>query len=257
MKVVRREIVQLLRRPASYGCMILYACILLTGILEELSVGNGVSSGWFEQYWYAENFSIGQLVSPLIFSIAISGICAEEQKGHYNWLVLMRSGYKKYCIQKVSAAVIESIILYTASIILAVGMGSILFPDVFQASTAESLKASFPGGLWGTLATRVGYWLSFILYIILNSLNIGIFAIMAICISVFTSNRYIIAALPFFLSRLGSFAGGWFAKITYTPFGKEWDADGGCINCIVANLVVYLILSLIFVAELKWRRRHG
>lgn len=257
MKVVKREIVQFFKMPISYGCMILYACILLMGILEDLSVGNGVSNGWFEQYWYAENFSIGQLVSPLIFPIAISGVCAEEQKGHYSWLVLMRSGYKKYCIQKMSAALIESILLYTVSIFIAVGIGSILFPTVLEMSTAESLAASYPGGLWGCLAIKSGYWFSFLLYVILNSLNIAIFSMMSICVSVFSANRYIIAALPFFLSRLGSFAGGWFAKITYTPFGKEWDADGGCVMCIIANLIAYLVLALIFITALKWRRRHG
>lgn len=258
MNVVKREIAQLFKMPISYGCMILYACILLMGILEDLSIGTGISSnGWFQQYWYAENFSVGQLVSPLIFPIAISEICAEEQKGHYSWLVLMRSGYKKYCIQKLSAAIVESIILYTVSIFLAVCVGSILFPTVLEASTAKSLAASYPGGLWEKLAMKMGYWFSFFLYVLLNSLNIGIFSIMAICVSVFSVNRYVIAALPFFLSRLGSYAGGWLAKITYTPFGKEWDADGGSIRCIAVNGIAYLILSLMFVMALKWRRRHG
>lgn len=253
--MVKRELGRLLKAPVTYACIIIYMGVLFLGIIEDLRAGSSI--GWFEQFWLSENFGVACLIGTLIFPIAAAFGCYEERKGHYDWLVMMRSGYPKYCRSRVAAVVIGSMLMYVVSVALTVTVGSVFFPLVYRASNSEQLASYFPGGLWVWIAGRYGYWTSFFLYVLLNSLSVGIFSMVAVCVSVYSTNRYVICALPFFLYRIGTYLGGVLSRTAYSPFGRELQADGGAVNCIIMNLLAYLVLGYLYYFELKWRRTHG
>lgn len=251
-----RELKRLFQSPLSYCCVLIYAGVMLLGILTDLS--GGTNQSWFGLYWYTENFGVSSLIAVLVFSIAVSAVCYEERRGGYDWLVMMRSGCGKYCFVKAAAACMGSILMYLLSTLLFVCIGSIIAPSTLSNCTAEGIERFFSvKGVWSELAEDYGYWASFAFYVLLNALSVGTFSIITVCLSVYCSNRYIICAFPFMIDRLGTYVGGILSRLNYTPFGHEYSADGRIVTCILWNLAACTVLGLLYLGEMKWRRSHG
>lgn len=255
--MIIRDIKHMLRRPVSLFCVLIYTGVLLLGILEDITGETRI--GCFEAFYFTENYGIATLLQSLIFPIAAAGCYFDERKGHYDWLMQMRSGQLRYCLSKITAVVLGGIILYMSSVALFFLLCIFLNSDMIAACTADYMAAymGIKSGLWYHLASSGFYWVGVALYVFLYSLCIGIYNMIALCVSVFCRNRYVFYAFPFLLTRIGFIFGGYFSSTVYTPIGREICADGGVIRCIAMNLLAYAVLGCLYYRELKWRSVHG
>ena len=137
-------------------------------------------------------------------------------------------------------------------------------PGVRQGGTVESIKLLFGGTLsgdiepfWYKMALVIGYYPAAILHALGYSFQIGIYVLIGLCVSVFCTNQYVFYTLPFLLTRIGGYIGGFMTWSLYTPFGMERTADGGLTMCIVRNLAAYAVLGFLYYREMKWRGING
>lgn len=249
-----RELKRLFQSPLSYCCVLIYTGIMLLGIFPDLNTKT--SQGWFEKYWLTENYGVSCLITALIFPIAVASVCYEERRGGYDWLVVMRTGCRRYCLVKSAAACAGSVLLYLLSVLLFVCIGSVIDPGLLANCTGEALERYFQGAVWAGLAKDYGYWASFLLFVLLNALSIGIFGSLTVCLSVYSTNRYVICAFPFVIERLGGYVGGVLDRWHYIP--SVYASGTGTIRqCILRSLAAYAVLGGLYLWEWKWRRRHG
>lgn len=252
-----REIKRIIQKPTALICVIIYTGIMFLGVESDLRAG--YETGLLNLFWFTENFGVTLFVQTLIFPIAASGNFFDERKGHYDWLMQTRSGQLRYCAAKIVSAVFGGIILYMSSVLLFFLLCVILSPAVKNACTAEAIKSFFQSGdcFYTRIADVIGYYPTIILYALQYSFHIGIYALIGLCVSVFCTNRYVFYAMPFLLTRLGSYIGGLLAADAYIPFGKEFSADGGWVMCITRNLMAYAVLGFLYYREMKWRGING
>ena len=249
-----RDIKTIFKQPVTAVCIVIYACLLILGAAEDLQN----SSSLFELFWFSENFGVTLIVRSLVFPIAVvSGYCAERH-GHYDWLMMMRMGEKKYCAFRVISCWLIGIFLYLLSAFLFCCIVMIT-ADGDRVNTAERLVYFFgQKTVWSSLAEKTCFLLSFFLYILLNSLAVGICILLALCAAVFDWNKYAIFTIPFLLGRIGSFFDGSpLSLLFYSPFGRELETDGGMVSCLLRNGIAGLILGFLFYKEVCWRKRHG
>ena len=88
-------------------------------------------------------------------------------------------------------------------------------------------------------------------------IHIGIYVLIGLCVSVFCTNQYVFYAMPFLLTRVGTYIGGVLALDAYIPYGKELLADGGWGICLTRNLAAYAVLGFLYYREMKWRGING
>lgn len=84
-----------------------------------------------------------------------------------------------------------------------------------------------------------------------------IYVLIGLCVSVFCTNQYVFYAMPFLLTRVGTYIGGVLALDAYIPYGKELLADGGWGICLTRNLAAYAVLGFLYYREMKWRGING
>lgn len=260
--MIGRELKRILQKPAALVCIIVYIGIMMLGVETDLRADH--ESGILSLFYFTENYGVTAFIQTLIFPIAAAGNYFDERKGHYDWLMQMRSGQMKYCFAKIVSAVLSGIILYMISVLLFFVLCISIAPAVRQGSTVESIKQLFGGTLsgdiepfWYKMALVIGYYPAAILHALGYSFQIGIYVLIGLCVSVFCTNQYVFYTLPFLLTRIGGYIGGFMTWSLYTPFGMERTADGGLTMCIVRNLAAYAVLGFLYYREMKWRGING
>ena len=245
--MIGRELKRILQKPAALVCIIVYIGIMMLGVETDLRADH--ESGILSLFYFTENYGVTAFIQTLIFPIAAAGNYFDERKGHYDWLMQMRSGQMKYCFAKIVSAVLSGIILYMISVLLFFVLCISIAPAVRQGSTVESIKQLFGGTISGNIEP---FW-----YKLGYSFQIGIYVLIGLCVSVFCTNRYVFYAMPFLLTRLGAYVGGLMTWTLYTPVGMERAADGGLIICLTRNLAAYAVLGFLYYREMKWRGING
>ena len=107
------------------------------------------------------------------------------------------------------------------------------------------------------MALSIGYYPTVIVLAFQYSLHIGIYVLLGLCVSVFCTNRYVFYAMPFLLTRIGMYIGGFVGLYAYIPYGRELLADGGWGICLTRNLAAYAVLGFLYYREMKWRGING
>ena len=179
--MIGRELKRILQKPAAIVCVIVYLGIMILGVESDLKMG--YESGLLNLFWFTENFGVTAFIQTLVFPIAAAGNYFDERKGHYDWLMQMRSGQMKYCFAKIVSAVLSGIILYMISVLLFFALCVSIAPAVRQGSTVESIKLLFGGmtsedePFWYKLALSIGYYPTTVLYALGYSFQIGIYVL--------------------------------------------------------------------------------
>ena len=114
--MIGRELKRILQKPTALVCVIIYIAVLFLGIESDLRAG--YETGMLNLFWFTENFGATIFIQTLIFPIVAAGNYFDERKGHYDWLMQMRSGQLRYCLAKIVSAVLGGIILYMVSVLL-------------------------------------------------------------------------------------------------------------------------------------------
>ena len=255
--MIGRELKRILQKPTALVCVIIYIAVLFLGIESDLRAG--YETGMLNLFWFTENFGATIFIQTLIFPIVAAGNYFDERKGHYDWLMQMRSGQLRYCLAKIVSAVLGGIILYMVSVLLFFILCVVCVPAIRRGNTIESVEL-FLGtkeSLWYRMASSIGYYPTAILFALGYSFQIGIYVLIGLCVSVFCTNRYVFYAMPFLLTRLGAYVGGLMTWTLYTPVGMERAADGGLIICLTRNLAAYAVLGFLYYREMKWRGING
>ena len=194
--MIGRELKRILQKPAALVCIVVYIGIMILGVETDLRAGYG--TGIFDLFFLTENYGVTAFVQTLIFPIVAAGNYFDERKGHYDWLMQMRSGQRRYCIAKIVSAVLGGIILYMISVLLFFALCVVFVPGVRQGGTVESIKLLFGGTLsgdiepfWYKMALVIGYYPAAILHALGYSFQIGIYVLIGLCVSVFCTNQYV------------------------------------------------------------------
>lgn len=259
--MIGRELKRILQKPAALVCIVVYIGIMILGVETDLRAGYEI--GIFNLFYLTENYGVTAFVRTLIFPIVAAGNYFDERKGHYDWLMQMRSGQRRYCIAKIVSAVLGGIVLYMISVLLFFTLCVVFVPGVRQGGTVESIKLLFGGTLsgsdpfWYKMALSIGYYPTTVLYALGYSFQIGIYVLIGLCVSVFCTNHYVFYTMPFLLTRIGSYLGGFMTWELYMPMGGEFAADGGLIICLTRNLAAYAVLGFLYYREMKWRGING
>ena len=167
--MIGRELKRILQKPTALVCVIIYIAVLFLGIVSDLRAG--YETGMLNLFWFTENFGATIFIQTLIFPIVAAGNYFDERKGHYDWLMQMRSGQLRYCLAKIVSAVLGGIILYMVSVLLFFILCVVCVPAIRRGNTIESVELFL--GTKESLWYRIFYWL-------LSNSDI-------ICISVFSS----------------------------------------------------------------------
>ena len=238
--MIGRELKRILQKPTALVCVIIYIAVLFLGIESDLRAG--YETGMLNLFWFTENFGATIFIQTLIFPIVAAGNYFDERKGHYDWLMQMRSGQLRYCLAKIVSAVLGGIILYMVSVLLFFILCVVCVPAIRRGNTIESVELF--------LGTKESLW-----YRMASS--IGIYVLLGLCVSVFCTNQYVFYAMPFLLTRIGTYMGGVLALDAYIPYGRELLADGGWGICLTRNLAAYAVLGFLYYREMKWRGING
>lgn len=126
--MIGRELKRILQKPAALVCIVVYIGIMILGVETDLRAGYG--TGIFDLFFLTENYGVTAFVQTLIFPIVAAGNYFDERKGHYDWLMQMRSGQRRYCIAKIVSAVLGGIILYMISVLLFFALCVVFVPGV-------------------------------------------------------------------------------------------------------------------------------
>lgn len=255
--MIGRELKRILQKPTAFVCIVVYMGIMILGVESDLRARYEI--GFLNLFWVTENFGVTIFIQTLIFPVAAAGNYFDERKGHYDWLIQMRSGQLRYCIAKIVSAVLGGIILYMISVILFFAVCVIFIPEVRHGSTVESITNLFQSKecFWYRMALSIGYYPTVIVLAFQYSLHIGIYVLLGLCVSVFCTNRYVFYAMPFLLTRIGMYIGGFVGLDAYIPYGRELLADGGWGICLTRNLAAYAVLGFLYYREMKWRGING
>ena len=89
-----------------------------------------------------------------------------KRKGHYDWLMQMRSGRFRYCMAKIVSAVLGGVVLYLISVLLFFALCLILVSGVRSESTVESITHLFASTecYWYRVVSAIGYYPMVILF---------------------------------------------------------------------------------------------
>ena len=180
--MIGRELKRILQKPTAFVCIVVYMGIMILGVESDLRARYEI--GFLNLFWVTENFGVTIFIQTLIFPVAAAGNYFDERKGHYDWLIQMRSGQLRYCIAKIVSAVLGGIILYMISVILFFAVCVIFIPEVRHGSTVESITNLFQSKecFWYRMALSIGYYPTVIVLAFQYSLHIGIYVLLGLCV---------------------------------------------------------------------------
>ena len=88
--MIGRELKRILQKPTAFVCIVVYMGIMILGVESDLRARYEI--GFLNLFWVTENFGVTIFIQTLIFPVAAAGNYFDERKGHYDWLIQMRSG---------------------------------------------------------------------------------------------------------------------------------------------------------------------
>ena len=121
------------------------------------------------------------------------------------------------------------------------------------------------GEMWQKWIQDGTYWGVFFLYVVLNSLQVAAWSSMlGLCVAAFSENRYVVAAVPFFINRIFLYLGDmidWLSIVSpysYQPIQFWYTGTQVDLFWLAfKNLAVMFLFTCIFIEEMKWRASHG
>lgn len=263
MHMIRREARRILISPLAWFCVFIYTAVMLMGIAETLKVKEAViDTGWLDQLCQTEEYGITVLVKNLVFPMSVASVYFDEKKGKCDWVKMMRTSRFHYCVTKAIAVFAGSIFLYIMSVLAFVAIGSMMHPEILTVTKNSFLLT---GEMWQRWIQDGNYWAVFFLYIVLNALHVAAWSSMlGLCVSVFSENRYVVAAVPFFINRnflyLGDKVDGLSMLSPYQYRPTQFWFTGTPMDLfllVLKNLAVLFLFTFIFIKEIKWRSLHG
>ena len=238
--MIRREARRIVTSPLAWFCVVIYAAVLLMGIAETLKIKEAIlDQGWLDLLCVSEEYGITTLVKNLVFPMSVASVYFDEKKGKCDWVKMMRTSRLRYCVTKAIAVFVGSIFLYMMSVFLFIAIGSMMHPEI--------------------------YWGVFFLYVVLNSLQVAAWSSMlGLCVAAFSENRYVVAAVPFFINRIFLYLGDmidWLSIVSpysYQPIQFWYTGTQVDLFWLAfKNLAVMFLFTCIFIEEMKWRSLHG
>lgn len=261
--MIRREARRILISPLAWFCVFIYTAVMLMGIAETLKVKEAViDTGWLDQLCQTEEYGITVLVKNLVFPMSVASVYFDEKKGKCDWVKMMRTSRFHYCVTKAIAVFAGSIFLYIMSVLAFVAIGSMMHPEILTVTKNSFLLT---GEMWQRWIQDGNYWAVFFLYIVLNALHVAAWSSMlGLCVSVFSENRYVVAAVPFFINRnflyLGDKVDGLSMLSPYQYRPTQFWFTGTPMDLfllVLKNLAVLFLFTFIFIKEIKWMASHG
>lgn len=232
---------------------VFYVCILIMEIC-------ALSSAWYEMEftndllflatkgWQSGNAMVA-IAIPLLSGMAFAGGYCEERQSGYHYIAMVRGSRLRYCVSKVCVAAMSGFLM-----VLAAG---VLFPVVCMilkrgdlVLMGEESRMVF-ANQWEAVFLEKGCpvlaWLSWLLtYCVAAS----IWPALALCVSLFVRNRYVVMVSPFVAEQLfGTLVVGmhqpWLSYTALLPGHLEgaysgWGIRLGVVIVIcLAELVVF------------------
>ena len=234
--MIRREARRIVTSPLAWFCVVIYAAVLLMGIAETLKIKEAISDqGWLDLLCVSEEYGITTLVKNLVF---------------------------RYCATKAIAVFVGSIFLYMMSVFLFIAVGSMMHPEILKTANNSYFLV---GEMWQKWIQDGTYWGVFFLYVVLNSLQVAAWSSMlGLCVAAFSENRYVVAAVPFFINRIFLYLGDmidWLSIVSpysYQPIQFWYTGTQVDLFWLAfKNLAVMFLFTCIFIEEMKWRASHG
>ena len=204
--MIRREARRIVTSPLAWFCVVIYAAVLLMGIAETLKIKEAISDmGWLDLLCVSEEYGITTLVKNLVFPMSVASVYFDEKKGKCDWVKMMRTSRLRYCVTKAIAVFVGSIFLYMMSVFLFIAVGSMMHPEILKTANNSYFLV---GEMWQKWIQDGMYWGVFFLYVVLNSLQVAAWSSMlGLCVAAFSENRYVVAAVPFFINRIFLYLG--------------------------------------------------
>lgn len=260
--MIRREARRIVTSPLAWFCVIIYAAVMLMGITDTLELPDASGQGWLDLLCNTEEYGITTLVKNLVFPMSVASVYFDERKGNCDWVKMMRTSRLRYCVTKALAVFFGSVFLYIVSVLLFVAVGSMMHPEILKDTNGSTM---LQGDMWRKWMQDGKYWEVFFLYVFLNSLQVSAWSSMiGLCVSAFSENRYVVAAVPFFINRILLYLGSvidWLSVLDpYRYLPTQFWFEGAPIDLLwlaLKNLAVLFLLTCVFVEELRWRASHG
>ena len=261
--MIRREARRIVTSPLAWFCVVIYAAVLLMGIAETLKVKEAISDhGWLDLLCVSEEYGITTLVKNLVFPMSVASVYFDEKKGKCDWVKMMRTSRLRYCVTKAIAVFVVSIFLYMMSVFLFIAVGSMMHPEILKTANNSYFLV---GEMWQKWIQDGTYWGVFFLYVVLNSLQVAAWSSMlGLCVAAFSENRYVVAAVPFFINRIFLYLGDmidWLSIVSpysYQPIQFWYTGTQVDLFWLAfKNLAVMFLFTCIFIEEMKWRASHG
>lgn len=175
---------------------------------------------------------------------------------------MMRTSRLRYCVTKAIAVFVGSIFLYMMSVFLFIAVGSMMHPEILKTANNSYFLV---GEMWQKWIQDGTYWGVFFLYVVLNSLQVAAWSSMlGLCVAAFSENRYVVAAVPFFINRIFPYLGDmidWLSIVSpysYQPIQFWYTGTQVDLFWLAfKNLAVMFLFTCIFIEEMKWRASHG
>lgn len=182
-----------------------YICILIMEIC-------ALSSAWYEmeytndllflatEGWQSGNAMVS-IAIPLLSGMAFAGSYCEERQSGYHYIAMVRGSRLRYCVSKVSVAILSGFFMVLAAGVLFLVVCLVLKRGdlVLAGESSQMLFAD----QWESVFLEKGYpvfaWLSWLLcYCVAAS----VWPALALCVSLFVRNRYVVMVSPFVAEQL-------------------------------------------------------
>ena len=149
----------------------------------------------------SNELGVAKLLRPLIAALPVSFFLMREWGSKYHQAILVRGSCLKYSFSKVSAVfTVGFSVPLMANLLLWVTI-LIFYPD-----QALNLSYITSGGVFPDLVNGGHANLALFLYILWYSVAGGVWAVIDLCVSILTTNGYVLVAAPFLLERVFSYA---------------------------------------------------
>lgn len=198
------------------------------------------------------------LLRPLIAALPVSFFLMREWGTKYYQSALLHGSCLRYSLSKPVA-------VFAVGFSVPLLANLLLFITILVVSPAQIFNLNYPtcGGVFPNLVNSGHTNLALVLYILWYSLAGGIWAVIDLCVSLLTTNGYVLVAAPFLLERVFSYmiqAAG-----RTKPFLNYFDTSLTFAlrqkNGVLIHLLICVFLcafaALSVHAALKRRLRHG
>lgn len=255
--MLRQEIKRIVLSPMAWLSVVLLSILMLVGMGEDI-FGFG-SGGWLKLFFFTENFGTSVWGEALLCPLAAASIYYEERNIHYDVLALTRAGRRRYCMNKIAAVCLGTMLLYIMASYLFLLLASVISEGAYSPFVCEN---ALSGTFWEPLLEKRLEMAVLAIHVLLYSFTAAIYAMISLILSVFCSNRYVLFAAPFLLAQMAEFLSHLtpiksFIDIRLLIYGGGDSWQLACLWCVLLNMLYLMILGAIYSQEMKWRAVHG